>query len=136
VAGVEERGEGAVGGGHAAGRSWGRAWGTGAAVGQRGAAGTGPEPACAGERRTPVQNRGGRVAARGSPSQSRVAAVKSDLKSNSNHFKTYSNHSNFDRLKNGLPELKKIELKYGFEDIEKVNNFLHRSFSRFRMDFK
>jgi hypothetical protein len=72
----------------------------------------------------------------GSPSQSRVAAVKSDLKSNSNHFKTYSNHSNFDRLKNGLPELKKFELKYGFEDIEKVNNFLHRSFSRFRMDFK
>jgi hypothetical protein len=67
VAGVEERGEGAVGGGHAAGRSWGRAWGTGAAVGQRGAAGTGPEPTCAGERHTPVQNRGGRVAARGVP---------------------------------------------------------------------
>jgi hypothetical protein len=34
--------------------------------------------------------------------QSRAAAVKFDLKSNSNHFKTDSNHSNFDRLKNGL----------------------------------
>jgi hypothetical protein len=34
--------------------------------------------------------------------QSRAAAVKFDLKSNSNRFKIDPNHSNFDRLKNDL----------------------------------
>jgi hypothetical protein len=56
---------------------------------------------------------------RGPRAQSRAEAVEFDLKSNSNHFKTNSNHSNFDRLKNGLPKVDKFELKYGFEDLEK-----------------
>jgi hypothetical protein len=30
---------------------------------------------------------------------------------------------------------KKLE-KYGFEDIKKMNNFLHRNFFRFRRDFE
>jgi hypothetical protein len=73
-------------------------------------------------------------------------AIKFDLKSNSNYFKIDSNHSNyfkidsnhssFDHLKNGLPELKKFELKYCFEDPKEMNNFLHRGFFRFGMDFK
>jgi hypothetical protein len=39
--------------------------GTNAAVGWRGAIGTGPEPTCASGRRASMQNRGGGVAARG-----------------------------------------------------------------------
>jgi hypothetical protein len=31
--------------------------------------------------------------------------------------------SNFDQSKNGLPELQKIEMKYGFEDLEKMITF-------------
>jgi hypothetical protein len=30
-----------------------------------------------------------------------------------------------------LPELKKFEIKYGCEDLEEGNNFLHSNFSRF-----
>jgi hypothetical protein len=35
-----------------------------------------------------------------------------------------------------LPELQKSEIKYVFEDLEKMNNFLHRKFFRFGGDFK
>jgi hypothetical protein len=35
-----------------------------------------------------------------------------------------------------LLELLKFEINYGFEDIKMMNIFLHRNFSRFRMDFK
>jgi hypothetical protein len=95
-----------------------------------------PAPACTGGRRAPVHNRGGGVAAKGARPQNRAAAVKFNLKSNSNRFKTDQNHSNFDHLKNDLLELEKFELKYGFEDLKKVNNFLHRIFFIFGMDFK
>jgi hypothetical protein len=30
----------------------------------------------------------------------------------------------------------KIEIKYGFEYLEEMNNFLHRNFLRFRMDLE
>jgi hypothetical protein len=71
--GVEE------GGGEGGGRRphGGEERGTDAAVGQRGATGMGPEPACVGGQCTPAQNRGGGVAARGA--QSWAAAVKCDL---------------------------------------------------------
>jgi hypothetical protein len=62
--------------------------------------------------------------------------VKFDLKSNSNCFKTDPNHSNFYRLKIDLSELEIFELKYRFEDLKNMNNFLHRSFFRFGMDSK
>jgi hypothetical protein len=39
-------------------------------------------------------------------------------------------------MKNGLPYFKKIEIKYGFEALEKLNNFCHRGFFIFGMDFK
>jgi hypothetical protein len=51
---------------------------------------------------------------------------------NSNLIQTVSN---FDHPKNDLPELKNFEIKYGFEDLEKMNNFLHRNFFRFERDF-
>jgi hypothetical protein len=32
--------------------------------------------------------------------------------------------------------LKKIEIKYDFEDLEEMNNVLHRNFLRFEMDLE
>jgi hypothetical protein len=32
--------------------------------------------------------------------------------------------------------LRKIKIKYGFKDLEEMNNFLHRNFSRFGMDLE
>jgi hypothetical protein len=43
---------------------------------------------------------------------------------------------NVDRSKNNLPELQKLEIKYGFEILEKMNNFLHRNFFRFGRNFE
>jgi hypothetical protein len=43
---------------------------------------------------------------------------------------------NFDQSKKGLPRVKKIELKYGFEGFEERNDFLHRNFFRFEVDFE
>jgi hypothetical protein len=37
--------------------------------------------------------------------------------------------------KKDLPELKKFEIKYVCEGVEEMNNFIHRNFSRFEMDF-
>jgi hypothetical protein len=51
-------------------------------------------------------------------------------------FKQTLNHSNFNRSKKDLPELENFGLKYDSEDLEKVNNFVHRNFFRFRMNFK
>jgi hypothetical protein len=35
-----------------------------------------------------------------------------------------------------LPVLRKIEIKFGLEGFEERNNFLHRNFFRFRVDFE
>jgi hypothetical protein len=35
-----------------------------------------------------------------------------------------------------LSRSQKIEVKYGFEDLREVNNFLYRNFLRFRMDLE
>jgi hypothetical protein len=50
---------------------------------------------------------------------------------NSNLFKSV--HTPLDP---NLPVSKKIEIKYGFEGFEERNNFLHRKFFIFEMDFK
>jgi hypothetical protein len=42
----------------------------------------------------------------------------------------------FDRSKFDLSELQKFEIKYEFEDLEMVNNFLHRNFFRFISDLE
>jgi hypothetical protein len=51
---------------------------------------------------------------------------------NSNYFKTVQCFTN---PKMAFPSPKKIEIKFGFEALEKVNNFLHRNFFRSGMDF-
>jgi hypothetical protein len=38
--------------------------------------------------------------------------------------------------KKGLPQLKKFRIKYGFEGYEERNNFLHRNFFIFEIDFE
>jgi hypothetical protein len=38
--------------------------------------------------------------------------------------------------KKELPELKIFEIKYCYEGFEERNNFLHRNFSRLKMDFE
>jgi hypothetical protein len=44
--------------------------------------------------------------------------------------------SSFDPTKKDLSALENFEIKYGCEGFEERNSFLHRNFSRFRMDFK
>jgi hypothetical protein len=44
--------------------------------------------------------------------------------------------SKFYRPKKDLPNLENFGTKYGFEDIEKINNFLHRNYFRFEMCFE
>jgi hypothetical protein len=55
---------------------------------------------------------------------------------NFKRFKNVQNFPNFDRSKFDLPELQKFEIKYGFEDLEKMNNLLHRNFFRFRRNLE
>jgi hypothetical protein len=45
-------------------------------------------------------------------------------------------NSNLIRSKNDLPELEKIEIKYGCEWFEERNHFLHSNFFRFEMYFE
>jgi hypothetical protein len=48
----------------------------------------------------------------------------------------YSNWTELNWSKNGLPQLKQFQIKYEVEVFEPRNNFIHRNFSRFEMDFK
>jgi hypothetical protein len=43
---------------------------------------------------------------------------------------------NFISFEEDLPEFEKFEVKYGFEDLEEMNNFLHRNFHSFGMDLE
>jgi hypothetical protein len=52
---------------------------------------------------------------------------------NSNNFQI---HSNVDRSKHDLHKLEKFERKYDFEWFEERNNFLHRNFFRFEVNFE
>jgi hypothetical protein len=53
------------------------------------------------------------------------------IQKNSKYFKTFQTLTD-----PKWPSLSwKFEIKYGFEAPEKVNNFLHRNFFRFGMDF-
>jgi hypothetical protein len=53
-----------------------------------------------------------------------------------NRFKNIQFFPNFDGSKFELSIFQKIIIKYGFEDVEEMNNFLHRSFFRFGMSVK
>jgi hypothetical protein len=75
-------------------------------------------------------NMWGRVA------ECRVARFNLDLKQNpnsivSNKFQTVTT---FGRLEKYFPELRKIEIKYSFEDLGEMNKFLYRNFLKFGMD--
>jgi hypothetical protein len=68
--------------------------------------------------------------------QYRAAATisfKIQIQTDSNEIQILSK---FDRSKKGLSELKKIEIKYGCDVFEERDNFLHRNFFIFEMDFK
>jgi hypothetical protein len=62
----------------------------------------------------------------GPGTQCQVARFKLDLKSNpnSNGSKHFQTVSNFDQLEKYFLGLEKIEIKYGFEDLREMNNFL------------
>jgi hypothetical protein len=53
-----------------------------------------------------------------------------------NRIKQTSNRSNFNWSKKDIPKLRKIEIKYSFENLEEMNNFLHRNFLKIRMDLE
>jgi hypothetical protein len=57
---------------------------------------------------------------------------------NSDIFKIFKKSNGFKliRLKDGLPLLEKSQIKYGIEGFEERNNFLHRNFFRFELDFE
>jgi hypothetical protein len=88
-------------------------------------------------RTRPAPNRGGRVPnrwARGHSNGRRRFEL--DPNANSNEFKQVQIFSNFDRPKKDFALHRKIEIKYGCEGLERVNNFLHRNFFRFRRDLE
>jgi hypothetical protein len=51
-----------------------------------------------------------------------------------NIFKRFQKSFNFHLSKKDIPELKKFEIKYGFEGFDGRNNFLYRNFFRFKVD--
>jgi hypothetical protein len=51
-------------------------------------------------------------------------------------FKTNSNVSKFGLSEKHITMLRKIKIKYGFKDLEEVNNFLHIIFLRFGMNIE
>jgi hypothetical protein len=55
---------------------------------------------------------------------------------NSNGSKQIQTIPIFGRSEKYVPLLGKIEMKYDFEDLEEINNFLHRNFSRLGMNLK
>jgi hypothetical protein len=65
---------------------------------------------------------GGRGLTSGPPQQSRAVAF--EYISNSNEFKLLQNLSNFNQSPNSLPYPKNFEIKYNFEALKKMSNFL------------
>jgi hypothetical protein len=45
-------------------------------------------------------------------------------------------HPSFDRSKRDLLGLKKFQRKYEIEEFEERNNFIHRNFFKFEVDFE
>jgi hypothetical protein len=56
--------------------------------------------------------------------------------SNRFQIRKVQKHSNFDRSQFDLPELQKFGITYGFEDLERMDNFLHRNFFTFGKDLE
>jgi hypothetical protein len=82
-----------------------------------------------------LQNRGGELLTGG-------AAQHSAGRWGQTAFKSISTDSNDLKTvqilidpKKDLPQLEQFEQKYGIEVFEEINNFLHRSFFKFKVDF-
>jgi hypothetical protein len=65
-----------------------------------------------------------------------VGSTPFEINPNSNGSKQIQIFPNFGRSEKCLPLLGKIKIKYGFEDLGEMNNFLHRNFSRCGMDLE
>jgi hypothetical protein len=74
----------------------------------------------------------GRVLTGGPATVQAVGSNGFESDSNLNGFKLLRNAPNFNRSKNDPPLLRKIEIKYGFDGFEEMNNFHHRNFFKFR----
>jgi hypothetical protein len=74
----------------------------------------------------------------GAPAQSRATRGKKRFKPfpKFKRFKNVYFFPNFDRSKFGIPALQKFEIKYSFEDIKKMNNFIYRNFFKFERDLE
>jgi hypothetical protein len=64
------------------------------------------------------------------------SAPNSVFKLNQVYFKQIQICPNFDRYKRCVTVLKKLEIKYGWKDLEIRNNFPYRNFSRFEKEFE
>jgi hypothetical protein len=51
-------------------------------------------------------------------------------------IRTVEKHPNFEQFKCDLFEIQKFGIKYCFEDLKKMNNFLYRNFFRFGKDLE
>jgi hypothetical protein len=82
----------------------------------------------------PALNKGGRVTDRWAQGHSNGRRrFELDLNANSNKFKSFQTLID---PKKYFALLRKIEIKYGCEGLERTNNFLYRNFFRFRMDLE
>jgi hypothetical protein len=59
-----------------------------------------------------------------------------EINPNSNFSKQIQIFPNFGPIRKVPSFAQKMEIKYGFEDISEMNNFIHRNISRFGMDLE
>jgi hypothetical protein len=105
-----------------------------------GGRGPGPDrrPAAAQLRRSWVAARTGDVgeADQWAPPHCRVVNQFKPSKSIQTRSNLIQIISNLIHYRKGLPKLGKIEIKYGFEEFEERNNFVHRNFFKLQVDFE
>jgi hypothetical protein len=93
-----------------------------------------PDSGRRGWRSVASANRGEAGADRWAPTAVPGGAGLNPVWIHSNDFKLIWSNPNLFLSKWVLPELRMFEIKYGFEDLKKMNNFLHRNFFKFGRD--
>jgi hypothetical protein len=79
----------------------------------------------------------GEVAWRGADTRARQhSAARFSFKPNQIYFKRIQFYPNFDRSKRCLPMLEKLEIKYGWKELDMGNNYSYRNLSRFELKFE
>jgi hypothetical protein len=63
-------------------------------------------------------------------------APDSVFKPNQIYLNRFKFAPNFDQSKRCLPLLQKIQIIYGWKELEIMNNFPYRNFSRFEIEFE